>query len=115
MFECVCVPQQASWSPVLWLRRAFIADHFSLAWVNFSLLVAPTYTDAKVANRTVRDFGWEIVHDAVSRRLPIPLSISPTKGYTYAPKVWDLSIVQGPFSVAPCQTLFVRFVTFASL
>jgi hypothetical protein len=25
--------------------------------------------------------------------------------YTYAAKVWDLSIVQGPFSVAPCPTL----------
>jgi hypothetical protein len=27
------------------------------------------------------------------------------------PKVWDLSIVQGPFSVAPCQTLTIRFAT----
>ena len=31
------------------------------------------------------------------------------------PKVWDFSIVQGPFSVAPCQTLVSRFATFASL
>jgi hypothetical protein len=35
--------------------------------------------------------------------------------YTHASKVWDLSIVQGPFSVAPCQTLLVRFATFSSL
>jgi hypothetical protein len=26
-----------------------------------------------------------------------------TEGNTYAAKVWDLSIVQGPFSVGPCQ------------
>jgi hypothetical protein len=25
--------------------------------------------------------------------------------YTYDAEVWDLSIVQGPFSVAPCQAL----------
>jgi hypothetical protein len=35
--------------------------------------------------------------------------------YTYDAKVWDLSIVQGPFSVAPCQILAFRFATFASL
>jgi hypothetical protein len=27
----------------------------------------------------------------------------------------DLSIIQGPFSVAPCQTLVSRFAIFASL
>jgi hypothetical protein len=27
----------------------------------------------------------------------------------------DLSIIQGPISVAPCQTLVSRFATFASL
>ena len=35
--------------------------------------------------------------------------------YTYAAKVWELSLVQGPFSVAPCQTLALRFATVASL
>ena len=52
-----------------------------------------------------------------SRRPPIPLTrmVARTQGYTYDAHVWDLSIVQGPFSVAPCQTLIVRFVTFASL
>jgi hypothetical protein len=34
---------------------------------------------------------------------------------TYAAKVWDLSIVQGPFSVAPSQTLVLRFANFAPL
>ena len=33
--------------------------------------------------------------------------------HTYAANVWDLSIVQGPFSVAPCQTLTLRFATFS--
>jgi hypothetical protein len=59
----------------------------------------------KVANRNVGDFGWEIAHEAVSRRPPSPLYtiVAHTEGYTYDAKVWDLSIVQGPFSVAPCQ------------
>jgi hypothetical protein len=35
--------------------------------------------------------------------------------YTYAAKDWDLSIVQGPFSVAPCRTLALRFAAFAPL
>jgi hypothetical protein len=41
---------------------------------------------------------------------------SPYRRKTYAANVWDLSIVQGPFSVAPCQTLAnVRFANFPSL
>jgi hypothetical protein len=35
--------------------------------------------------------------------------------YTYAAKVWDSLVVQGPFSVAPCQTYAIRFATCASL
>jgi hypothetical protein len=60
---------------------------------------------AQVANRNVRVFGWEIAHAAVSRRPPIPLDtvVALTEGYTYDVEVWDLSIVQGPFSVAPCK------------
>jgi hypothetical protein len=52
-------------------------------------------------------FGWEIAHEAVSRRPPISLDtiVARTHMYTCTAKVWDLSIVQGPFSVAPCQTL----------
>jgi hypothetical protein len=62
----------------------------------------------KVANRNVRDFrvGDELT-GAVTRRPPISLytCVPHTGGYTYAVGVWDLSIVQGPFSAAPCQTL----------
>jgi hypothetical protein len=47
----------------------------------------------------------EIAHAAVSRRPPIPLYtiVARTHVYTYAAKVWDSSIVQGAFSVAPRQ------------
>jgi hypothetical protein len=50
-----------------------------------------------------RDFGWEIAHAAVTRRPPISLytMVPRTESYAYAVGVWDLSIVQGPFSVAP--------------
>ena len=42
---------------------------------------------------------------------PIPLykTVARTRMYTYAAKVWELSIVQGAFSIAPCQTLALRF------
>jgi hypothetical protein len=74
---------------------------------------APTYSDAK-ANRDVRDFSWEIAHEAVTRRPPISLDtmVPRTEGYTNDVGVCDLSIVQGPFSVAPCQTLKSRFAPF---
>jgi hypothetical protein len=32
--------------------------------------------------------------------------------YTYAANVWDFPIVQGPFSIAPCQTLLVTIRNF---
>jgi hypothetical protein len=35
-------------------------------------------------------------------------------GYTNDANVWDLSIVQGPFSAYPSQTLTLRFASFAS-
>jgi hypothetical protein len=75
------------------------------------------YSDEKVASRNVRDFGWGIARAAVSRRPPESLDtiVARTHMYTYDAKVWDLSIVQGPFSVAPCQTVALRFATFASL
>jgi hypothetical protein len=34
--------------------------------------------------------------------------VARTKGYTYDAKVWALYLVEGPFSVAPCQTTLVR-------
>jgi hypothetical protein len=43
------------------------------------------YSDEKVANRDVWDFGWEIAHAAVSRRPPISLDtiVARAEGYTY--------------------------------
>jgi hypothetical protein len=65
---------------------------------------------------------WRIVTVGVShidsrgrsQKPPIPLGtiIARAHMYTYAAKVWDLSIVQGPVSVAPCHTLALRFATF---
>ena len=51
------------------------------------------------------------------RRPPISLytMVPRTEGYAYDVLVWGLSIVQGPFSVAPCQTLALRFASFSSL
>jgi hypothetical protein len=71
----------------------------------------------KLLNRDVRDFGWEIAHAAVTRRPPISLdSIVPrTEVYTYDVGVWDLAVIQGPVTVAPCLTLELRFAMFASL
>jgi hypothetical protein len=72
-----------------------------------------TYSDEQVANRNVGDFGWEIAHEAVSRRPPISLDtiVARTEGYTYAASVWDSSLVQGLFSVAPCQTVGFAFLS----
>jgi hypothetical protein len=77
----------------------------------------PLHSDGKVANRNVRDFGWEIAHAAVSRRPPISLStmVPRAGGDAFEGGVWDWSIVQGQFSVAPCQTLTLRFAFFSSL
>jgi hypothetical protein len=54
---------------------------------------------------------------AVTRRPPIHLytMVPRTGSYAYGVGVLDSSIVQGPVSVAPCQTLESRFATFASL
>jgi hypothetical protein len=48
------------------------------------------YSDGTVANRNGGDFGWEVAHEAVSRRPPISLCtiVARTEGYTYAAKVW---------------------------
>jgi hypothetical protein len=39
-----------------------------------------------------------------ARRFPLHKSVARTHMYTYTADVWDLSIVQGPFSVALRQT-----------
>jgi hypothetical protein len=53
----------------------------------------------------------------VSRRPPISrdTSVARTHMYTYDANVWAVSLIQGPFSAAPRQTLTLRFATFASL
>jgi hypothetical protein len=66
-----------------------------------------------VANRNGGDFGWEIAHEAVSRRPPIPLYTILARTEVCA-ILWDLSI-RSLFSVAPRQTRTLRFATFASL
>jgi hypothetical protein len=51
-------------------------------------------------------FGWEIAPmPFFSRRPPIPLYTIVARAHMHAAKVCDLSIVQGPLSVAPYQTL----------
>ena len=47
-----------------------------------------------------------MAYGAVSRRPPISLyaMVPRTGGYAYDVGVWDLSIVQGPFSVKPRVT-----------
>jgi hypothetical protein len=40
-----------------------------------------------------------------ARRFPSTRLQPVVNMYTYAARVWDLSIVQGPLSVAPCPTL----------
>jgi hypothetical protein len=71
----------------------------------------------KVANRDFGGFGWGIAHGAVRRRPPSYLDtiVLRTGGYTYGVGGWDSSIVQGPFSAAPCHAFKLRFATFASL
>ena len=57
-------------------------------------------------------------HEAVSRRPPISLYtiIARAHMYTYAAKVWDLFVVQGPFSAPlPNPDVNVRFALFTSL
>jgi hypothetical protein len=55
----------------------------------------------------------ESAHEAVSRRPRIPLdtTVARTHMYTHAAKVWDFPLVQGPFSVAPCQTFALLLYT----
>jgi hypothetical protein len=79
----------------------------------------PAYSDAKVANRNE---GFRVGDRSRGRMRRPPISlhtiVARTGGYAYDVGGWDLSIVQGPFSVAPCQTLetlALRFATFSSL
>jgi hypothetical protein len=105
----------ASTSTFTSLRLSSLAT--SAGWL---LMVASSSADnstrhtarcVKVANRDFWDFGWRCAHGAVTRRPPVPLDtmIPHNEGYACDVGVWGLSIVQGPFSVAPCQTLALRF------
>ena len=71
----------------------------------------------KNASRDGKDFGWEISHEAVTRRPPIPLDtmVPRIEGYAYDVGVWDLSIIQGPFSIARAKPQRYDSQTFASL
>jgi hypothetical protein len=61
----------------------------------------------KSQNRDHRDFGWGNAHSPV---FATPADLprhdgTPYRGCAYDVGVWILSIVHGPFSVAPCQPL----------
>jgi hypothetical protein len=71
---------------------------------------APSLSDRRTAMQKLRNrafSGWRSLTGPLRDAPPISLYTigARTHTYTCAAKVWDLSIVQGPFSVAPCQTL----------
>ena len=47
-----------------------------------------------------------------ARRFPSTQRVPRTEDYTYDANVWEVSIVQGPVSVAPCQTASVTIRNF---
>jgi hypothetical protein len=53
------------------------------------------YSDQKVANRNVRDFGWKIAQGIVTRRPPISFDtmVPCAGGYAYDVGAWDSSII----------------------
>jgi hypothetical protein len=69
---------------------------------------APAYSDGKVCESRREKF--RVGGRSRGHYPPISLYTVIAPG-TYAVGVWDLSIVQGPFSVAPCQTLALRFAS----
>ena len=70
------------------------------------------FSDGRVANRYVKDFGWEMADEAVSRRPPISLDtiVALTHMYTYAESFCPS--FKGRFFVAPCQnhSVPIRFL-----
>jgi hypothetical protein len=76
-----------------------------------------TYIDDTVANRYVRGFGWEVAHEAVSRRPPIPLPmiVARSRIYTYDANVRDLCLVTGAIFCRPVPNLTFRFAIFSPL
>jgi hypothetical protein len=65
--------------------------------------------DCRIVRFRVRGELTRPVRDA--RRFPSPRLSPVPKGYTYAAKDWDLSLVQGPISVAPFHRNLIRFAT----
>ena len=74
-------------------------------------LSATTYNLLKV--RTGTNLGGRVGSRGcfLSRHI----TLNSTEGYTYSAIVWAVSLVRGPFSVAPCQTLAVRCASNKSL
>jgi hypothetical protein len=75
------------------------------------------YSDEKVANREIR--VWHFVIENGYRMMDKSKTPRHKVRERHDPKwvggVLDSSIIQGAFSVAPCQTLVSRFATFPSL
>ena len=73
-------------------------------------------SDAEVANRNTVGIsgGGDGLTRPFPRRPPNPLDtmVARTEGYTCTAILWGLSIVQGPFSVAPRPTYKLRIATF---
>ena len=93
-------------------RKQTGLDQYAIAKFALALEVEPSAAPTamqKLRIVTLGISGWGIAHDAVTRRPPISLDtmVPRTEGYAYDVGVWDLFIVQGPFSVAPCPTLVV--------
>jgi hypothetical protein len=66
--------------------------------------LALTYTATRqLRNGTRGGFGWEVAHEAVSRRPPISLYTMVPRAhiYTYGAEVWALSIVKGFHFLSP--------------
>jgi hypothetical protein len=86
---------------------------------NFFIAVRPPTRTAigSVRVGTLGVLGGSCAHGAVTRRPPISLykMVPRTGDYTYDVRAWDSSILQGPFSIAPCRTLIFRFATSTSL
>jgi hypothetical protein len=48
-----------------------------------------------------------------ARRFFLYTVVARTEGHAHDVGVWDLSIIQGPFSAAPCQTLIITIANFS--
>jgi hypothetical protein len=100
------------------LLRSPIAEYPSATQLQTTIASAGTkqrvHRCTQVANRNVRISGGRSRTRPFTRPPP-PISlhtiVARTRTYTYAAKVWDPSIVQGPFSVAPCNVVLRRTCT----